>query len=250
MNAQQIGAAGAVLITGVSSGLGFGLAKEYLQRGRAVLGMSRRRPEDLARHENFFFESVDLAQNEAIRPALGRLLGQVDSLDLAILNAGVLGNLADMAEQSLEEIQHVMQVNVWANKVLLDVLFPAAAPRQVVTISSGASVNGNRGWGGYSISKAALNMLTRLYARERPDTHFCALAPGLVDTAMQDEICGREADERFPSVESIKSKRHTEAMPTGEQLAPRLVEIIDRLPQLVDSGEFADIRQPPLAEFE
>ena len=90
----------------------------------------------------------------------------------------MLGSLGDMSEAQLDDLKRVMDVNVWSNKTVLDALFARAFPvKQVVTISSGAAVNGNRGWRGYSISKAALNMLTRLYAAENPDTHFCARWP-------------------------------------------------------------------------
>ncbi len=61
--------------------------------------------------------------------------------------------------------------------------------RQVIMVSSGATVLGNKGWGAYALSKAGLNMLARLYDHEFPDTHISALAPGLIDTAMMDYLC-------------------------------------------------------------
>lgn len=178
-----------VLITGVSSGIGHALAKDYLDEGARVWGASRRTPDDLQQHPAFSFASLDLNLPVEIPAVLSRLLAGVEALDLVILNAGRLGEFGDLAEADLAELKTTMQINVWANKVLLDWLFQQKiALGQVVAVSSGASVNGNRGWSGYSISKAALNMLTRLYAKERPETHFCALAPGVVDTEIQDEL--------------------------------------------------------------
>ena len=236
------------LVTGVSSGIGLGLVKELLRRGWTVHGLSRREPVLDAPQSRFQFRSCDLSRNEEIPGCVEKLLRDVPQLDLAILNAGILGTFADLSEQTLDEMQLVMQVNVWANKTLLDaVLTSGIRVAQVVTISSGAAVNGNRGWGGYSISKAALNMLTQLYARERQQTHFCALAPGLVDTAMQDYLCGLMPDERFRALDVLRSKRGTPDMPTGDQLADRLLDLFERLPDLVPSGEFADIRNPPLS---
>ena len=54
------------------------------------------------------------------------------------------------------------------------------------------------GWNGYALSKAALNMMMKLYAAERPGTDFSALAPGLVDTAMQEAMRQQPADPLFP----------------------------------------------------
>lgn len=238
-----------ILITGVSSGIGRSIAAESLRRGAAVFGLSRRRPDDLSAQDRFTFQCADLRRTSDIPAAVGNLLHEAADLDLVVLNAGILGPFGDVIEQPLDAMQDVMTVNVWANKVILDALFARGEPiRQVVTISSGASVNGNRGWGGYSISKAALNMLTRLYARERPETHFCALAPGLVDTAMQDHLCALPQDERYPALDVLRSKRDTPDMPDAEELAPRLIEVFAKLPSLVESGDYADIRKPPLAD--
>lgn len=235
-----------VLITGVSSGFGLGLAKAYLESGCRVLGTSRREPEELNQNADFHFHAADLRDASATTTAIKSLAAGCEVLDLAILNAGMLGEFGDLKETSLADIQDVMQVNVWSNKTVLDVLFNSGKPiQQVVTISSGASVNGNRGWNGYGLSKATLNMLTKLYAAEQPDTHFCAFAPGLVDTAMQDQLCGISDDDRYQSLEVLKSKRNTPEMPSGDAIASRMIAVFERLPELVESGSFADIRKLP-----
>ena len=90
-------------------------------------------------------------------------------------------------------------------------------------------------------------MLVQLYALEQPTTHFCALAPGLVDTAMQDQLCGRAPDDRYAAVEVLRSKRNTPDMPTPAIAAPRLAATIERLPSLVASGDYADVRQISLS---
>ncbi|QDU64798.1 Benzil reductase ((S)-benzoin forming) [Planctomycetes bacterium Pan216] len=233
-------------ITGVSSGIGHALAATILDADGDVIGVSRREPKDLARRDSFRFRSLDLSESDRIVPTLIDLLRDTGAIDLAILNAGILGTFGDLAEADLDEMRHVMDVNLWANKLVLDALFAESRTvRQVVTMSSGAAVNGNRGWRGYSLSKAALNMLTKLYAAERPGTHFCAIAPGLVDTAMQDQLCGIPPSETYPSLEVLRSKRETSDMPTSEELAPRLLEVIARVPEHLPSGSFADIRQLP-----
>ncbi|MCG8584375.1 MAG: SDR family NAD(P)-dependent oxidoreductase [Pirellulales bacterium] len=237
-----------VLITGVSSGIGLGLAREYAARGWRVFGISRRVPSELDGKVNVKLVGHDLAEHANTPGVIEGLLDGVDSLDLAILNAGILGTFGDLVDAPLEELKRVADVNLWANKVIIDALFEAVpSVRQVVTISSGASVSGNRGWAGYGISKAALNMLTALYAAEKPKTHFAALAPGIVDTAMQDEICARPVDERYQTVEVLRGHRGTPMMPTPDEAAKKLIAAIEQLPDLVPSGAFADIRKPPLA---
>lgn len=231
-----------ILISGVSSGLGHGLAKYFLASGATVYGCSRRQPTDLI-EAGLQFAALDLADASTARPALARWIDGVGQFDLVILNAGKLGQIRDMADTPLEDLRETMEINVWANKWLLDTIFAAHCEvQQVVAISSGASVSGSRGWNGYSVSKAALNMLIKLYADERPATHFTALAPGLVDTAMQDYLTNLPADDRFKPLEILKAAKGTEKMPDGETCARML---IDAFPQLLQrpSGEFADIRK-------
>ena len=233
-----------VFITGVSRGIGRALALACCQRGDTVYAMNRSRPTEGLAGGLLRFVSHDLADLDGIEAALGELLNDVEHLDLVILNAGVLGPIRDLADTPMSELQGVMDINTWANKALLDALVRKGIPvRQVIGISSGAAVNGNRGWNSYCLSKAAFVMLLKLYAAELPETHFCSIAPGLVDTAMQDYLCGLGELEAatFPSVARIQSARGTEAMPDPMALAPRLLSIFDQV-RSRPSGEFVDIR--------
>ncbi|MGC6456680.1 MAG: SDR family NAD(P)-dependent oxidoreductase [Coraliomargaritaceae bacterium] len=231
-----------VFITGVSSGLGYGLAKMYLEQGAYVYGCSRREPEDLV-EQGLRFAAVDLSSGEAGADSVADLLSEAGALDLVVLNAAKLGQIRDMGETPLEDLRETMEINVFANKWLLDLVFSRGRQvDQVVAISSGASLSGSRGWNGYSLSKAALNMLIKLYAGERPETHFCSLAPGLVDTAMQDYLTGLPEDERYSPLQILKDAKGTERMPDGETCARILIEIFPELPEL-PSGEYADIRK-------
>ena len=208
-----------------------------------MYGMSRRKPDDFCAQEDFSFEAIDFEEPDKVIQATSKLLSGVKALDLLILNAGVLNEIKDMADTPVAEIEQVMRVNVWANKVLLDTVFSSSiAVKQVVGISSGASISGKRGWNAYALSKTTFNMLIRLYAEERPETHFTALAPGLVDTAMQAYISGLSDDKRFPTMDRLKAARGTEAMPSPEILAPRLVEVFEQLSQH-PSGGYVDIRK-------
>ncbi|MGL1901908.1 MAG: SDR family NAD(P)-dependent oxidoreductase [Fibrobacterales bacterium] len=232
-----------ILITGVSSGIGHGLAKQYLDMGHQVFGLSRREPKGLSKLDTFTFVSCDLSDHFQIASAIESLIGECCTFDLVLLNAGMLGSVTSLQGTSILELEESMTVNVWANKIILDTLYDLNVTlTQVVATSSGAAVSGNKGWSGYAISKAALNMLIALYAAERPETHFCAFAPGLVDTAMQDYLCDQVNGEEYPTVARIQAARGTDAMPTPELFAQRAVAVIPKLTQF-ESGSFQDIRK-------
>src|SRR5690625_1658212 len=226
-----------VFITGTSNGLGHGLAAEFLDQGRDVYGLSRRKAgiESSQFHET----QTDLAALDAIDAALDRLISNAD-IALALLSAGVIGDFKAMPAVTMDELRHAMDINVWANKRILDWFSRHQAPRQIVLISSGAAVNGNRGWGSYALSKAALNMLTQLYAHDLPHTHLTALAPGLVHTAMQDKINADADSDEFPSVQRLQQARGTSAMPEPRAAARLIIDALPQLRRQNASGSFAD----------
>ena len=231
-----------VFVTGIRTGLGHALAKSLLADGSEVFGISRSSPEDLMVEDRLRFRAMDLAETDEIRDGIRQLLDGVKELDLVIFNAGVLGEIKDLADTSISEIERILNVNVWANKIIYDSLLELNIQvPQIVAISSGAAVNGSGGWGGYSISKSALNLLFRVYAHEHPETHFVSLAPGLVHSQLLDYVCSLEQDERYPAIGRIRDAFGTERMQTPQQAADRLIR---SLPGLLEqpTGSYVDIR--------
>ncbi|WP_456402162.1 SDR family NAD(P)-dependent oxidoreductase [Persephonella sp.] len=225
-----------VFITGIGSGLGKGLAEIFVKKRSEVYALGRKIPEDLI--GKVTFEKCDLQRLEYISTSLEKLLSNVESLDLIILNAGVLTKLKDIHDTPIYEMEMMMDVNVWANKVILDYIIDRNIKvDQIVAISSGASVNGNRGWHGYSISKASLNMLIKLYSREMEDTHLVSLAPGLIMTPMLEEFVLSSDEEKFPSVRRIKSAIKM----TPSEAAEKIYNSLHIL-KTFDSGSYIDIR--------
>lgn len=257
-------------ITGTSSGLGQGLAELALSQGGLVAGMSRR-PSTLSRKypESYFHMECDLGDLKelpgvirryfhSLREWLGsRASNQPDgpraapdssgkiALERVWLNAGILGRIDDLQNTTLTELKAITDINLWANKILIDSLASPDCPfgvKHIVAISSGASVNGSRGWAGYSISKAALNMLIKLYSEELQDIHLISLAPGLIDTAMQETISSIQDTEIFPALKRLQQARGTENMPEPVEAARRIME---KWPAIANapSGSFLDIRK-------
>ena len=219
-----------ILITGASAGIGLALAKLWLERGDRVLALQRR-SSPLLGHPHYRELRADLADLEALPGQVRELVSGVGELDRVVLNAAIAAPLRDMADTPLAELKQLMDVNTWANKQVLDALYGAGARiRQVIGISSGAAVRGSRGWNGYSLSKAAFAMLIQLYAAERPETHFCSLMPGIVQTQMQDDLAETTAEQRqkFPALQRLLAARGTPGMPLPEVAAPALLAAFDR----------------------
>ncbi len=225
-----------IFITGVGSGIGLALAKEALATGMEVHAVGREAPEALRQHTSFFFTQCDLSQTDSIAKTVTPFL-QKKRFDTAILNAGMLGEIKLLSQTSLDELKAVMELNLWANKVLIDLLAAHTKTRQVVGISSGAAVNGSKGWGAYSLSKAALNMLLKVYAKELPHIHFTALAPGVIRTPMVEQILTKVDETEFPSAARLKNG----SIRTPIEAAKLLLETFPKL-LAYESGSFLDVR--------
>ena len=225
-----------ILITGVSSGLGFALAQAYLKNGDAVYAIGKTIPKQLENNPHFFFFPYDLSDTFMIKSTIKDFV-EHRSFEIAILNAGVLGEIATLSEVGTEDIKKVMDVNVWANKELIDTLIEYSIVQQIVGISSGAAVNGSKGWGAYSLSKSTLNMLLKVYAKEAPETHFTSLAPGIISTKMVEHIINEVDDTVFTSAKTLKESH----IQTPTQAAQNLLHIFPKLVNY-ENGSFLDVR--------
>ena len=224
-----------ILITGCSSGLGLALTSYYLQKGFKVYGISRNKPE--IQNQNFIHISFDLSKISDIKTSLTTILKEIKNLDLVFLNAGMLGKIKILQELSIEEMQEVYNLNVYANKELLDILMQIDV-KNIFIISSGASKTGYKGWGSYSLSKAGVNMLVNLYSNEMFNTKVIALAPGVIKTPMTDYI-------RFELDENIftSAKKLNEGLvQTAFETAIKIDAFINRINEF-ETGSYVDIRQ-------
>lgn len=224
-----------VLITGVSSGLGYALANLYLEKGYQVIGVGRTQPEISL--PLFSFYDVDLSNLSQIQKNFSSILQTIDSIDICYLNAGVLGKIDSMLNLSKNDIDEVMNVNVWANKEILDQLFLYKKINTIIAISSGAAVNGSYGWGGYSLSKSSLNMLIQLYAKEMLQTKLFSIAPGVIDTPMVQTIINDVDENEFTSAKTLKNG----VIQTPLLAAQRLFKFSEESKKEL-SGIFIDIR--------
>ena len=186
-----------LLITGCSSGLGLALTNYYLKKNFKVFGISRTKPN--IDNQNFFHINFDLSQVDKIKENLTDILKEINEFETVFLNAGMLGKIKVLKDLSIEELNEVYSLNVYANKELLDILMNIKV-KNIIIISSGASKNGYKGWASYSLSKAGVNMLANLYSNEMSNTKILAVAPGIIKTPMTDYIRFELDVNIFPSV--------------------------------------------------
>ncbi|MGB5866836.1 MAG: SDR family NAD(P)-dependent oxidoreductase [Arcobacteraceae bacterium] len=223
-----------ILITGCSSGFGLALTQYYIEQGWKVFGISRTKPQ--YENEHFEFIECDLSDIQNIKTNLTQSIQDIQNIDLVYLNAGMLGEIKSSLAITTQELQEVYALNVYANKELLDILATIKV-KTIIGISSGAAVNGSKGWAAYSLSKAGLNMLINLYSKEMTSTKLLAVAPGVIETPMTDIIRFNIDDKEFPSAKRLKEGE----IQTARQAAIRMNNFVQQSTKF-ESGSFVDVR--------
>lgn len=185
------------IVTGHTRGLGAAIARELCERGIPVLGLARGASAALAADFPRLLHEVelDLSDSAALTawlagPALAACLDGCGTV-LLINNAGLLGPVGPLAVQSAGEVARSVALNVAAPLALAAAVVQAApgAHKRIVHIASGAARNAYAGWSVYCATKAALDHHARAVALDgQPDVRVCSLAPGVVDTQMQEQI--------------------------------------------------------------
>ncbi|MHA3735745.1 SDR family oxidoreductase [Pseudomonas sp. Eth.TT006] len=237
-----------VFITGVSSGIGEALAQLHLHNGHTVFGTSRRQPYALMDHPNFHFRPFDLSRpsemGQLFKDDFAGLLEQ--GVDRVFLNAGVSGNVPGRgAEFSLDELQHVLNVNVLANKAMLDLLLSAAQrPATCVLSASMAGVRFRAGTLPYSLSKAALAALGGVYAEENPQVFFAVLGLCNVDTGLSRQVSFSQRTADFADLKALQQRALAPGyMVSPAQRAQDMLAVIDAPDAYgIKSGIFVDMR--------
>jgi L-xylulose reductase len=156
-----------VMLTGAGKGIGRALAEMLVARGATVYAMTRSADDVASLKKDLGIEAVqvDLANVEATRAATRAGL----PCDLLINNAGTT-ELQPFLETSVEAFDHLMAVNTRAPMIVAQEYAKAQIVRgadgAIVNVSSVASFIGIPDHAAYCASKAGLDGLTRVMAKE------------------------------------------------------------------------------------
>lgn len=222
------------IVSGHSRGLGAAIADELLGRGIPVLGLARQgNPALVAQHGGQLAEvALDLADGAALAgllagAALGDWIADAEQV-LLVNNAGTLQPMGPLPLQEVEAVARAVAVNVAAPLMLAAAFVQAggARARRVLHVSSGAARTAYAGWSVYCATKAALDHHARAVQMDAtPGLRICALAPGVIDTAMQGEIRASTL-ERFPARDRFAQMQASGGLVAPAECAMHLVDYL------------------------
>ena len=210
-----------VLITGGGTGIGFTLAKRFHKEGASVVICGRREEvlhraaeEISADRERIIGVPADISKEKDIVNLLEQTVKCTNRLDVLVNNAGAMRINKSPQETSLEEWRSVIDTNI--NGTFLccreAARFMIEQKRgRIINISSmsGTIVNKYFHGGYYEVSKAAINMLTKVLATEWAPYNISvnAIAPGYYDTKPNRDFFKRESGLLEKITELIPQRR-------------------------------------------
>ncbi len=204
------------LITGASRGIGRAVALRFAEEGAKLILVARttgalEEVDDEIQSltgETSTLVPMDMRDFDAIDKMGGAVYERFGKLDILVGNAGVLGPLSPMGHIKAKDWSQVMDINLTANWRLLrsfDPLLRKSDAGRCLFVTSSVGANPRAYWSSYAVSKAALEMMTKIYALEIADTAIRAnlINPGSTRTAMRALAMPGEDPQSLKSPEQI-----------------------------------------------
>ncbi len=183
-----------ILITGASSGLGEGMAREFAAKGRA-LALCARRGDKLDALASELAPSaaqvatatLDVTDVDSVSPAFHELADELGGLDRVIVNAG-LGKGAPLGTGNLHANIETIETNLVGAVAQIEAaleIFRAQNAGHLVLVSSMSAIRGlPKSQAAYSASKAGLSALGQGLQAEFANSSIAVsvIAPGYIET--------------------------------------------------------------------
>jgi NAD(P)-dependent dehydrogenase (short-subunit alcohol dehydrogenase family) len=202
----------AIVITGSTRGIGFGLAKEFLKRGCAVAiagrnadALSLAVAELVSGHSlnNVYGQVCDVTDFDSLQQLWDASERRFGRVDIWINNAGISHRQADIPMLTAEDLRAVIGTNI------LGTLYGASVAMRGMRARGGGAIYNLEGLGSdgrrmrgihlYGMSKYAVSYITDALADEAEGSGVIvgAIRPGMVLTELiTTQFTGREADWR------------------------------------------------------
>jgi NAD(P)-dependent dehydrogenase (short-subunit alcohol dehydrogenase family) len=183
-----------VFLTGAASGIGAAIASEFVKEGATLVLMDKDldKLNDLSHqipHETGRLITVggDVSREEDVRRFIEKGLSHFGGVDVLINNAGIMDDFCPVAETPIDLWNNVLAVNLnscfYTSRLVIPIM-EQAKRGVIINISSVAGSNGGRAGAAYTVSKHAMEGLTRniafMYAIK--GIRCNAIAPGGVNT--------------------------------------------------------------------
>jgi benzil reductase ((S)-benzoin forming) len=224
-----------LIITGGNKGIGSGIVSAYKNKGYEIISIARTLNQ-LVEYKDVKQIVLDLSNTQDLENSFSQIFNAIDKDTVErivfINNAGTLGKIGRLENNSVLDIQNIIQINTITPFLLTSVFLKETqnwnCSKKIINISSGAAVKPYYGWSLYCASKAAIDMMTKAVAVEQETiengTKIVAIYPGVVDTDMQSQI-RNSSPESFIDVQRFIDLKDSNSLANIETIGQEIFEI-------------------------
>jgi 3-hydroxybutyrate dehydrogenase len=217
------------LITGSTSGIGLGIARELAARGARIVLNGFGEPAQISqlKHEianahgvEVMYDGADMSRADAIESMMARAIGEFGAIDLLINNAGIQ-HVAPIDEFPLDRWNAILAINLSAAFHTTRLAVPAMKKRgfgRIVNVASAHALVASPFKSAYVAAKHGIAGLTKAVALEVAEAGITANAvcPGYVLTPLVQKQIPDTAKARGISEEAVVRDVLLAAQPTKQ----------------------------------
>jgi 2-dehydro-3-deoxy-L-rhamnonate dehydrogenase (NAD+) len=230
------------IVTGGATGIGEGIARRLAAAGAivAVCDLNLDLAQDVASSlpGSSFAVACDVSSQDSIKTAADAVTAHTGQIDILVNNAGIAGVAAPLWEQTDEDWQRILAVNVTSVFQFCRTVVPAMRARKygrIVNIASIAGKEGNPNMSPYSATKAAVIALTKSLGKELAQEGICVncVAPAVIRTKILEQLTEQQVSymtDRIPmrrtgTVDEVAAVVHFLASPDSSFVTAQCYDV-------------------------
>jgi NAD(P)-dependent dehydrogenase (short-subunit alcohol dehydrogenase family) len=191
------------IITGASQGLGFEIAKKYVEAGASLAICARNKTllAEAKKHLQSMLRSgqeilalrADVSKISDVEIVVRSAKEKFGRIDILVNNAGVYGPKGLIEMVDWQDWVHALEINLYGSILMCRAVLPhfkARGTGKIIQLSGGGATTPLPHLSAYAVSKAAIVRFVETLAEEVRDEKIDvnAIAPGALNTRMLDEI--------------------------------------------------------------
>jgi 3-oxoacyl-[acyl-carrier protein] reductase len=221
------------IVTGGAGNLGLSIAKGLLENDVTVIVLDIDKEKLKQLDTRLIAYDVDITNYQLAQKCIDDIVNKFSKIDILVNNAGVIYNeplINIMNPSSMKHSYDTFKKNLEINLNSVFILSSIVAEKMVLKRTKGVIINissisakGNAGQTAYSASKAAVEAMTKTWAKELGSfgIRSVAIAPGFINTDSTSEALNESA------IKHIKSNTPLKRLGETENICQSIVYIIE-----------------------
>ena len=198
------------IVTGGAQGLGFGIAKRFIESGAEVIIWDidkelLKSAEKKLNSNKATFQSVNVGNFQEVKKNIDQITAE-KKIDILINNAGVTGLTAKLWKYPIDEWHKVLNVNLNGTFYCCKAIVPHMIKNnygRIVNVASVAGKDGNANASAYSSAKAAAIGFTKSLGKELAEKNIAvnAVTPASAKTRILDQMSKEHVQFMFSKIQ-------------------------------------------------